>query len=135
MHHLHFNALAVAVSGAILWLIGALWYSPLLFAKPWSKLVTVPTEGKGKTMMVGMMASLILDMVLAFVLAHVILWSGADSFYHGALIGFILWMGFFAAPALPQGIYEGRPFKLFAINTGYMLVGLTVIGGVLAVWQ
>jgi hypothetical protein len=28
-----------------------------------------------------------------------------------------------------------RPFKLFAINTGYMLLGLMILGGVLAVWK
>jgi hypothetical protein len=36
---------------------------------------------------------------------------------------------------LPQGIYEGRPFKLFAINQGYWLVGLMIVGAMLAVWR
>jgi hypothetical protein len=92
-------------------------------------------EGKNKSMITGMISSFILDIVLAFVLDHVVQWSGADTFGLGALVGFIMWLGFIAAPALPQGIYEGRPFKLFAINTGYMLVGLMILGGVLAVWK
>ena len=138
MHHLHhFNHWAILASAVILWLLGAVWYSPALFAKPWMAMVGVdPTkEGKNKSMITGMISSFILDIVLAFVLDHVVQWSGADTFGLGALIGFIMWLGFIAAPALPQGIYEGRPFKLFAINTGYMLVGLMILGGVLAVWK
>ena len=53
----------------------------------------------------------------------------------GAFIGFLVWLGFFAAPNLPQGIYENRPFKLFAINNGYWLVGLLIVGVLLSVWR
>ena len=56
-------------------------------------------------------------------------------FFTGALVGFISWAGFIAAPSIAQNIYEGRPFKLFAINTGYWLVAVLITGGLLAVWQ
>jgi uncharacterized protein DUF1761 len=137
MHHLHnFNHWAILVSAVILWLLGAVWYSPALFAKPWMAMVKLdPAQKNSKSMITGMISSFVLDIVLAFVLDHVVQWSGADTFGLGALVGFIMWLGFIAAPALPQGIYEGRPFKLFAINTGYMLIGLMILGGVLAVWK
>jgi hypothetical protein len=44
-------------------------------------------------------------------------------------------MGFFGAIGIPQSVFEGRPFKLFAINQGYNLLGLMLIGGVLSVWR
>ena len=137
MHHLHFNHWALLVSALILWFLGAIWYSPALFAKPWMAIIGIDPQNKdkNKSMMTGMISSFILDIVLAFVLDHVVQWSGADSFALGALVGFIMWLGFIAAPALPQGIYEGRPFKLFAINTGYWLLGLMIVGGLLAVWR
>ena len=137
MHHLHnFNHWAILVSAVILWLLGAIWYSPALFAKPWMAMVKLdPAQKNSKSMITGMISSFVLDIVLAFVLDHVVQWSGADTFGLGALVGFIMWLGFIAAPALPQGIYEGRQFKLFAINTGYMLIGLMILGGVLAVWK
>lgn len=136
MHHLHLNPWAVLVSALILWILGGAWYSPVLFAKPWMALVGFQRdESKRKAMVGGMIASLIGDLLVAFVLAHVIAWSGADSVGWGLLIGFIMWLGFFAAPHFPQGIYESRPFKLFAINSGYWLVGLLVIGVLLAIWR
>jgi hypothetical protein len=86
-------------------------------------------------MIVGMIASFIGSVVTSLMLAHVVIWSGAKSVAAGALIGFILWLGFLAAPLCASYIYEGRPFKLFAINTGYWLVALLITGGLLAVWR
>ncbi len=137
MHHLHFNHWALLISALILWFLGAAWYSPILFAKPWMALLGISPDPskKNKGMIAGMISSFIGDLILSLMLAHVVLWSGADGYGAGALIGLIVWLGFFAAPSFPQGIYEGRPFKLFAINMGYWLLGLTIVGGLLAVWR
>jgi hypothetical protein len=135
MHHLHFNHWAILVSALIQWFLGAAWYSPALFAKPWMAMVSVRTKTKTVSMIVGMIASFVGSVVTSFILAHVVIWSGAATFSLGALIGFILWLGFIAAPLAASYIYEGRPFKLFAINTGYWLVALIVTGGLLAVWH
>jgi hypothetical protein len=135
MHHLHFNHWALLVSALILWFLGAIWYSPVLFAKPWMAMVRANPDNKSKGMIAGMISSFIGDLLLALVLAHVVLWSGTGSYRGGAFIGFIVWLGFFAAPSFPQGIYEARPFKLFAINNGYWLVGLIICGALLAVWR
>jgi len=134
--HLHFNHWAILVSAVIQWLLGAVWYSPALFAKPWMAMVQLRADGsKNKSMIVGMIASFVGSVVTSLMLAHVVIWSGAKSVAAGALIGFILWLGFLAAPLCASYIYEGRPFKLFAINTGYWLVALLVTGGLLAVWR
>ena len=138
MHHIQhsFNHLAILVSALILWFLGAAWYSPALFAKPWMAMLGIKKgEGKRASLYLGMIASFIGDLILSFMLAHFIIWSGAATFAWGALIGFLVWIGFFAAPNLPQGIYEGRPFKLFAINSGYWLVGLLIVGGLLGAWR
>ena len=137
MHHLHhLNLLAVLVCAVILWVLGAVWYSPALFAKPWmAALGITPDPSKKKGLLAGMVASFVGDFILAFVLDHLIVWSNAGRVRGGAFVGFIVWLGFFAAPNLPQGIYENRPFKLFAINNGYWLVGLMIVGILLAVWR
>jgi len=137
MHPLHFNHWALLVSALILWFLGAIWYSPALFAKPWRSLLKIDLDPakKRKSMALGMISSFIGDLILSLMLAHIVLWSGADNYGTGAFIGFIVWLGFFAAPGFPQGIYEGRPFRLFAINHSYWLVGLTIAGGMLATWR
>jgi hypothetical protein len=74
-------------------------------------------------------------LLVAFILLHFVLWSGAQTVGTGAFVGFLAWLGFIAATQFPQSIYEGRPPRLFAINSGYWLVGLLIIGGLLAVWR
>ena len=136
MHELHFNHWAILVSAVIQWLLGAVWYSPALFAKPWAAVVGISKDtSKTSSMVMGMIASFIGSLVTSLMLAHVVLWSGAPGAAAGALIGFIMWLGFIAAPLAASYIYEGRPFKLFAINTGYWLVCLLASGILLAVWR
>jgi hypothetical protein len=72
---------------------------------------------------------------MSFILANIIVWAHIATFAHGTVIGVLMWIGFIAAPNLPQGLYEKRPFKLFAINSGYWLLGLFIVGGVLAAWR
>ena len=81
MEHLHHlvNYRAILICAIILWIIGALWYSPPLFGKHWAAIVGRKTGEKPKGVVWGMIASFIGDFLLAFVLAHVILWSHADS--------------------------------------------------------
>jgi hypothetical protein len=130
------NNLAILVSGIILWVLGAIWYSPALFAKPWMQLLGIKKEeGKRDGLLLGMTASFIGDLVLSFVLTYIIMWSNTTGFARGGVVGVLVWMGFVAAPNLPQGLYERRPFKLFAINSGYWLVGLFIVGGLLSVWR
>ncbi len=136
IHHLHhFNHWSILASALILWFLGAAWYSPALFAKPWMAALGIVPSGPKKGLATGMIASFLCDVLVAFALLHVILWSDAATFAAGAFDGFLCWFGFVAATQLPQGIYEGRPAKLFYINAGYWLVGLSIVGGVLAVWQ
>jgi len=136
MHHLHFSLWPVLVSAVILWLLGAIWYSPVLFARPWMALLGInPGAANKKSLVPGMISSLAGDFILAFVLDHVTHWANVGSWRGGAFIGGLVWLGFFAAPNYPQGIYENRPVKLFLINNGYWLVGLIIVGIVLAVWR
>lgn len=137
MHHVHhmLNFWAVLVSAVLVWLLGALWYSPLLFAKPWVEIVGRKMGKVPKGVVHGMVASFIGDLLLALVFGHIVAWSGAAGAGWGAFLGFLLWVGFVVGPLYPQRIYEGRPFKYFAINGGYWLVALVLVGVILAVWR
>jgi Na+/melibiose symporter-like transporter len=134
MHHLHFNHLAILVAAVIQFFLGALWYS-LFFAKPWMALTGHTPGERPKGAAVAMISSFVGGLILSFVLAHVVLWSGATTVGWGLIIGFICWLGFIAAPLFAETIYEQRSYKLFAINSGYWLVALLASGCVLAVWQ
>lgn len=134
VHHL-INYWAVLVSALIFWLLGALWFSPALFAKPWVAIVGRQMGEKPKGVVWGMIASFIGDLVLAFVLAHVVLWSHAASWMDGMHIGLLTWVGFIAATMYPNTIYEGRGARYFLITGGYWFVGFLGVGALLACWH
>jgi Na+/melibiose symporter-like transporter len=139
MHHLHlhdFNLWAVLAAALIQWFLGALWYS-LFFAKPWMALTGhTPTPGeRPKGAVFAMVSSFVGSFILSFILDHFVIWGQSENWGRGAFIGGICWLGFIAVPLISETLYERRPFKLFAINSGYWLVGLILSGAVLAVWR
>jgi hypothetical protein len=115
--------------------LGALWYSPVLFIKQWCRLTGV-AEAEMKA---GFATALILDaiggIVMAYVLANAILFSGVHGPMHGAFVGFFSWLGFAAVATLPSVTFERRPFGLYAINNGFLLLALIVMGAILASWR
>ena len=137
MLHIHhsINLFALLTCAVFVWILGAVWYSPVLFAKPWSAIIGRPLGEKPKGVVLGMVSSLIGDFLLALVMDHFILWSHASTFGFGCLIGFICWIGFVLGPLFPQHVYEGRPRTYFLINGGYWLIGMMVTGGILAIWR
>jgi len=140
------NYIAVVVSAVIFFMIGGLWYSPVLFAKPWIKAIGLPDDqikemnekGPGAKPII---ISFIGGLVMAFVTAHMVDFmkvifgdSGMSDLSIGLTTGFWMWLGYIATFSLNSVSYEDKPWKLYFINNGYQLIGLFAMGGILAVW-
>ena len=123
------------VAVLIKFFVGWLWYSPVLFLKQWQTLSGVTSEqmqgGMGKSITIWVLGSVL----MAFVLAHFVVYAGATTFVKGAEVGFANWVGFVLVIALDAYAAEKRSFQLVAINTGGNLIALILMGGVLGGWQ
>jgi len=131
----HLNLLPILVAAVVAWLIGALWYSPVLFAKAWvkahehtpEKLASMRAKA-GRAYAGTLVALLVMAAVLQILLSHL----GVDSAARGAAWGFHVWLGF----ALPLGfiahLYSDKRLSVFLIDTGYQLVYITAMGAILA---
>ena len=53
----------------------------------------------------------------------------------GAQVGALAWLGFVATTSLADVTWAKRPFALWLVNNGVHLIGLTLMGGMLAVWR
>ena len=128
------NFLAVLVAALSSFILGGLWYSPLLFGKPWMQATGVTQEraqasNKAKTFGLAFLASL----VIAFNLA---LFLGSDSTLQtGAFYGFLAGFGWVAMAFAINDLFELRPFNLLAINAGYHTVAFTVMGAIVGSWH
>jgi hypothetical protein len=126
------NWLAVLIAGLVHFAIGMIWYSPLMFAKMWMKLTGV---SELKPTLQDMIISVLSSLVMAFVLANIIILSGAKTIVDGVVVGIMVEIGFIATLLLGDVIYEKKPFNLFLLRNGYNLIALSVIGALLAVWK
>ena len=133
------NYPAVFVSALAYWILGAVWYSPLLFERPfialksWTPEQVEAVRAASHAGEIG--TALVVSVVTAYVLAHIVRLAGAETATSGMLAGFWLWLGFVVTTNLSTVLFEGRPLGLYLINNGYHLTGLLGMGALLAAWR
>jgi hypothetical protein len=131
------NYLAVLVTAVVVYVIGALWYSPLFFGKLWMQLRGLsnkeisrmkkmnPVKGYG----IGFITTLVMVVILAYLMETI----GLQGF-GGLFLAFWVWFGFFATTQLGSVLWEGKKVALYLLNTAYSLVTLIIAGTILGFW-
>ena len=141
MHFLGVNVWAVLVSAIATMVVGFLWYSPVLFANPWMKLMGYDPNDKEKIAEMQKSAapsyfmSLIASILAAFVLGKLIAVAGYSTAVDGLKIGLVVWLGFVTTVQLTNALFTRQKNRLYMINTGYQLVCYLAMGAILGVWR
>jgi hypothetical protein len=139
MHHVNLLAILVAAISTVV--VGFIWYSPILFAKPWMHEMGYDLSDKERIKAMqksagpAYLGSFVASLVSAFVLALLFHWIHVQSLQVGMLVGFHVWLGFVATVQFTGVLFMKQSMKLFAINTGYQLVCYLTMGAILAVWK
>ena len=137
------NWFAVIVAGLVIFVLGGLWYSPVLFAKRWIALQGRTEEemraGAASANMPlmylsALLCGLITAGVLGMILAHMAPTMELNA-GHGALIGFFTWLGFAATTSYATALFSMKPRQLWLIDSAYNLVSFVLAGIILAVWR
>ena len=133
------NWIAVIVAVAVNMVVGAIWYSPALFAKQWAQLTGRKMNEMGDGTK-GYIITTVAALLQVFILLHFVTY--ARFFYPtysdmsvGLLTAILAWLGFVAVPQLVNMVFANTRKKLWAINTGYFLVVLLINGVLLATWH
>ena len=127
------NYVAVLVAALSSFLIGGLWYSPILFARAWMReagLDEARLRAKVATVFAG---AFVLALVIALNLAlflgeHATIAWGAGA---GALAG----IGWAATSLATVFLFERRSLMLIVIDGGYLAVSYTVMGAIIGAIQ
>jgi len=134
------NLWAVLAAAVATMVIGFLWYSPFLFARPWMIAMGYDPDDQAKTremrrgagLMYGI--SLLASLLAAFVLGKIIYNLSIDTALYGMKVGFAVWAAFVMTVQLTDKLFSRRPRNLFLINTGYQLVCYLAMGAILGRW-
>ena len=135
MSELQINYLAVGVAALATFVIGALWYSPLLFGNLWAKAHGFSKEQLRKTAGRAFVVSLFCYLVMAFVLAVLVSYTGVSTVLQGAFLGLLVWIGFLATLGLTAHMFSRKPLSTYLIDAGYQLVYAVVMGVILGAWR
>lgn len=132
------NLLAVLVAGVVAFGLGALWYSPVLFARQWVRangFENVSREemqrGVGRAYGVSLAAFLVMALALAIFIGRI----GITFWLGGLKAGLLAWLGFVATTGLVANMYSRRPIAGWYIDAGYYLVALAVMGAIIGGWR
>jgi hypothetical protein len=130
------NWLAVIVGAVIYFILGALWYSPVLFARPWQAAIGWD-ESRPQPQMNPMtyVVPVLLYLVAGIATALLAAATGTDTLTEGITLGLLTGLGF----ALPMVGVEAtfdpnkpKPLAWFLITIAYHLIGFVVLAVVVA---
>jgi hypothetical protein len=135
MEQFHINHIAVICCAVANLLVGAIWYSPMLFYRAWARENNLSDEDIKKmnpvrTYSLTLLISLIISYNLAFFLGD----AKTDAAW-GTTAGFLAGFGFSALIFAVVALFEQRSWKYMLINGGYITVYFTLIGFILGAWR
>ena len=135
MENMYINHWAVLVCAVSNLVLGALWYSPLMFYKAWLNENKLSEEQLKKsnpavTYSLTFIFSLIISYNMAFFLGD----AKTDAIW-GTTAGFLAGFGWAALIFAIIGLFEQRSHRYILINGGFITVYFTLIGFILGAWR
>ena len=129
------NLLAVLAAAVSTFILGGLWYSPLLFGKAWMRVnnftdADVQTFSKARMFGWSFLFALIMSLNLAMFLA-----GPTTNLSWGVAAGALAGVGWVAMAIAIIGLFENKSWKYIAINGGYMIVAFISMGAILGAWR
>lgn len=127
------NYPAILVAAVAYFVIGAIWYSPILFGKKWQALVGMPEDaakGMGGTMVLSLLGMIVISLVMAIFVGHIV----PSDLVRGIKIALVGGIGFMVVPMWINSLYAKKPFSLLMIDSLYHLVSFVVMAIILTSW-
>ena len=132
------NWLAILVGAVIYFALGALWYSPVLFMRPWQRSIgwdadRTPPQQSVTTYIVPFLAYVVMAIAVGL-LAEA---TGSDTFAEGLVLGLVVGVGLSLMHTLVDATFDPNkpePWTWFAINGAYHTIGLIIVAVIVSVW-
>ena len=133
------NWLAIIVAAIVYFALGSLWFS-VLFGKQWMALNNIPEptpekREEMKSMMLPLMLkTFVMGVVVALVVGMLVMALGIHLCVPGIKLGLLL-SAIGVIPLVMSDMYLMKPLKLWIIDAGYHVVGITLMSIIISVWH
>lgn len=162
---MEFNIFAILVASLSTLVIGFIWYNPKVFGNIWMReagVTAAKMKGANMALIFGLsfFYAFLISITLNGIVIHqnsvVSLIGGPPmietakpsftafmtdykdfyrTFKHGALHGFLTGLFLILPVIATSSLYERRSFKYVLIVSGYWMVSLAIMGGIICAWQ
>ncbi len=137
------NWLAVILCLVISMVSGSIWYGPKTFYPVWRKGIGKsetgdPSAGIPMNLVwaLTIFSSFIQALAFALLISYIGSFTpGGSTWLSGALIGFLVWLGFIAPTYMVNKLFAGHGFKVWAIEVGNHLINFVLFGVILGAWH
>jgi sterol desaturase/sphingolipid hydroxylase (fatty acid hydroxylase superfamily) len=133
------NWLAIILAAIAYFVLGSLWFS-VLFGKQWMALNNIPEptperkEEMKKLMLPMMIKTLIMGLVMAIIIGLLVSGLAIHNVAPGIKLGLAL-SAVGIIPLIMSDMYLMKPLKLWIIDAGYHILGITLMSIILSVWH
>lgn len=136
------NYMAVLMAAVANMVLGFLWFGPV-FGKLWMKhsgmtsemMEAAKKQGMGKSYALMALGSLLMAYVLSHALIFASSYLGTSGVSAGLQTGFWNWLGFVAPVTIGVVLWDRKSWGHWAVTYLYYLVGLMMMGVILAMWM
>jgi hypothetical protein len=134
-----FSWFPVIVGALIYFALGALWFSNVLFARPWQRSIGWdPAQRPPPQNATFYVVPLLTYLVIATAVAMLASATGSDTLGEGVVLGLVIGIGLAAMHSLGDAVFDPnkpRPYVWFAITAGYHVVGILIVAVLVSVWR
>ena len=127
------NVWAILAAAVSAFVVGGLWYSPILFGNVWKKangFKEDPGAAGAKVFAISFLLTLVMAVNLAMFLN-----DPKTTLAWGATAGFLAGFGWAAMGIGIVSLFERRPWTYAVVNGGYLTVALVLMGAIIGAWR
>lgn len=123
----------ILIAALAAFLVGFAWYTAL-FGKEWQRLTGITDEEAASGMAATHGLAFLMMVILAYGTNYIINMHelAEQTFAHGAFHGLLLGALYCLPALIIHYAYQRKPFKLYLIDGGYLVIFMALMGGVLA---
>jgi hypothetical protein len=136
MNLLGLNWTSVLCAGAAAWGLAAIWYAAL-FGKIWAREQERHLGrpcGAGRSMPLMLLSTFVLNVIMAAMMDYLVRHLGITDMNHAIKLAVATGIGFAATAVTIVSVWEGKPTKVWLIDTSYYFASAILLASILVRW-